>query len=312
MDIWIRPHLLNIQDLSRQDIELVMKKAGSYKELLSQDVKKAETLRGQTVVNLFFEPSTRTRISFELAEKRLSADAVNMSGSSTSIAKGETLIDTVANVKALNADIVVIRHPLAGAAQHVADEIDVAVINAGDGAHAHPTQALLDVYTILENKKTVDGLTVSIVGDVAHSRVARSNIWALTKMGANVRVVAPATMLPMGIEELGVSCYHDLEEGIRGADVVMMLRIQRERQNSLFFPSLRDYAGLYGLRCDALTWMSPDALVMHPGPVNLGVELSEEVAHGSQSVILDQVTNGVAVRMAVLDLVSSVKREGVS
>lgn len=300
--------MLNIQELSRQEIQLVLDKADAYKDLLAQDVKKSDVLRGQTVVNLFFEPSTRTRVSFELAEKRLSADTINMSGSSSSIVKGETLIDTVSNVKALNADIIVMRHPLSGAAQHVADEIDVSVVNAGDGSHAHPTQALLDAYTICEHKKSLEGLTVAIVGDIAHSRVARSNIWALTKMGAKVRLVAPATMIPAHIEELGVECCYDLREGISDVDVVMMLRIQRERQNNLFFPSLRDYAGLYGLRREALEWMKPDALVMHPGPINLGVELSDEIAQSDQSVILDQVTNGVAVRMAVLDLVHSAQK----
>jgi aspartate carbamoyltransferase catalytic subunit len=306
---WIKKHLLQIQDLTCEEIETILDIADSFKEVSTRAVKKVPTLRGKTVVNLFFEPSTRTRVSFELAEKRLSADTINIVGSSSSTVKGETLIDTVKNIKALHADVVVIRHSLAGAAQHVAGAVDVSVVNAGDGAHAHPTQALLDAYTIRQHKKSFKNLRVTIVGDIAHSRVARSNIWALTKLGAKVSVVGPATMIPKEIENMGVDVCYDLKEGVANADVVLMLRIQRERQNKNYFPSLREYAKLYGLRRDSLTWMKKDALIMHPGPVNLGVELSEEVAHCKQSLILDQVTNGVAVRMAVLYLVGSVQKE---
>ena len=306
---WTKKHLLQIQDLTREEIETILDVADSFKEVSTRAVKKVPTLRGKTVVNLFFEPSTRTQVSFELAEKRLSADTINISRSSSSTVKGETLIDTVKNIKALNADVVVIRHSLAGAAQHVAGSVDISVVNAGDGAHAHPTQALLDAYTIRHHKKSFKNLRVTIVGDIAHSRVARSNIWALTKLGAKVSVVGPATMIPKEIENMGVDVCYELKEGVAEADVVLMLRIQRERQNKNYFPSLREYAKLYGLRRDSLTWMKKDALIMHPGPVNLGVELSEEVAHCKQSLILDQVTNGVAVRMAVLYLVGSVQKE---
>ena len=273
--------------------------------MFSRDVKKVPTLRGKTVVNLFFEPSTRTRVSFEVAEKRMSADTINISGASSSAVKGETLIDTVKNIKALNADIVVVRHPLSGAVQRVADEVDIAVINAGDGSHAHPTQALLDAYTIRQHKDSFEGLTVAIVGDIRHSRVARSNIWALTKLGAKVRVVGPTTMIPVQVEQMGVDVCYDLNEGIADADVVLMLRIQKERQNDCCFASLREYASLYGLRDKSLKFMKEDALIMHPGPVNLGVEISQKIVDSERSLILDQVTNGVAVRMAALYLVAS-------
>ena len=296
-----RKDLLGTRDLSVVEIRSLLESAESFKEIAERPLKKVPALRGKTVVNLFFEPSTRTRTSFEIAAKRLSADAVNMSASTSSVVKGESLIDTVENIQAMAPDIVVIRHGYVGAAHLVAGRIGASVVNAGDGANEHPTQALLDLLTIAEHKKLEPGLTVAIIGDIAHSRVARSNIWALITLGITVRVCAPPTMLPRGLENIaGIQVCRRPEEALAGADVVMMLRIQLERQDRLLFPSIRDYARIFGLNRQRLELACPDAIVMHPGPMNRGVEITSEVADGERAVILNQVSNGVALRMAVL------------
>ena len=301
---WQRKDLLTITELSVDDIQLILTTAESLKEVGGRDIKKVPALRGKTVVNLFFEPSTRTRTSFELAAKRLSADVINFSPSTSSIVKGETLIDTARNIESMQADIIVLRHFSPGAADHLARFVDSSVINAGDGWHAHPTQALLDVFTIQEKKKQIEGLIIVIVGDVAHSRVARSNIAALTKLGAEVRVVAPPTMLPLCVERLGVKVMHRFEEALKGADVIMMLRLQRERLGRALLPSTREYAKLFCLTTERLRLAKPEAIVLHPGPLNRGIEISPAVADSSAAVILDQVTNGVSVRMALMYLLS--------
>jgi aspartate carbamoyltransferase catalytic subunit len=290
--------------LSVEDIQLILETADSFKEVSGREIKKVPALRGRTVVNLFFEPSTRTRTSFELAAKRLSADVINFSPSSSSVVKGETLLDTARNIEAMQADIIVLRHSSAGAAETLARGVKSSVINAGDGWHEHPTQALLDLYTIRERGMAFKGLRVAIVGDVAHSRVARSNILALTKLGAEVRVVGPPTMIPLGIEKMGVRVFHHLDEGLRDVQVIMMLRLQLERQGRALFPTIREYARLYGLTSERVKMADPKAIVMHPGPINRGVEIAPEVADSLSSVILDQVANGVAVRMGVLYLMS--------
>ncbi|RLD97958.1 MAG: aspartate carbamoyltransferase, partial [Aquificota bacterium] len=272
----------------------------AMKEVLTRDIKKVPTLRGKTVVNLFFEPSTRTRTSFEIAGKRLSADVINFSAATSSLTKGETLKDTARNIEAMVVDAVVVRHSASGAVRYLARELDVPVINAGDGAHEHPTQGLLDIFTIRERKGSVEGLKVAVAGDIAHSRVARSGIHGLLKLGAQVVVAGPPTMVPPDIERLGVSVASSVEEVLGEVDVVIMLRIQMERQSSPLFPSLREYSRYFGLNMEKLKSVSRDLLIMHPGPVNWGVELSPEVAYHPRNVILDQVTNGVAVRMAVL------------
>ncbi|MSQ77652.1 MAG: aspartate carbamoyltransferase catalytic subunit [Nitrospiraceae bacterium] len=297
-------HLLGIAPLSVEEIMLILETADSFKEVSGREIKKVPALRGKTVVNLFFEPSTRTRTSFELAAKRLSADVINFTPSNSSVIKGETLLDTARNIEAMQADIIVLRHPAAGAAETLARGVKSSVINAGDGWHEHPTQALLDLYTLREKKRDFKGLKVAIVGDVAHSRVARSNIHALTKVGADVRVIGPRTMMPCGIERLGVRPYDNLDEGLRGVDVIMMLRLQLERQGRALFPTIREYSRLYGLTAERLKLAEPGALVMHPGPINRGVEIAPDVADSFASVILDQVTNGVAVRMGILYLLS--------
>ena len=302
-----RKDLLGIQDLSVEEINLVLETAESFKEVSGRDIKKVPTLRGKTVVNLFFEPSTRTRTSFELAAKRLSADVINFAVSASSVSKGETLLDTARNIEAMQADFIVLRHPVAGSPNILAKLLRSSVVNAGDGGHEHPTQALLDLYTLREKKREFKGLRLAIVGDIAHSRVARSNIYALTKMGAEVRVIGPPTMMPLEIERLGVTVFHNLDEGLRGVDVIMMLRLQLERQGIALFPSIREYSTLYCLTPERLKLAGPDVLVMHPGPINRGVEIAPEVADSVSSVILDQVTNGVAVRMAVLYLLSGGK-----
>ncbi len=302
-----RKDLLGIQDLAVEEIGLILETAESFKEVSGRDIKKVPTLRGKTVVNLFFEPSTRTRTSFELAAKRLSADVINFAVSASSVSKGETLLDTARNIEAMQADFIVLRHPMAGAPNILARLLRASVINAGDGGHEHPTQALLDLYTLREKKREFKSLRLAIVGDITHSRVARSNIYALTKMGAEVRVVGPPTMMPQEIERLGVKVYYDLDEGLRGVDVIMMLRLQLERQGIALFPSIREYSRLYCLTPARVKLASPDVLVMHPGPINRGVEIAPEVADSVSSVILDQVTNGVAVRMAVLYLLSGGK-----
>lgn len=299
-----RKDLLTIDDLSVEEIELILTTAESLKEVSGRDIKKVPALRGKTIVNLFFEPSTRTRTSFELAAKRLSADVINFSPSTSSIVKGETLIDTARNIESMQADIIVLRHSSPGAAEHLARFVQSSVINAGDGWHEHPTQALLDLYTIKEKKEKIEGLTIVIVGDVAHSRVARSNIAVLNKLGAHVRVVAPPTMLPSCVERLGVNVFYRFEDALIGADAIMMLRLQRERLGQALLPSLREYATLFCLTAARLKLAKPEAIVMHPGPLNRGIEISPEVADSSAAVILDQVTNGVSVRMALMYLLS--------
>ena len=299
-----RKDLLGLASLSPEEMALILEAAEPFKEVSGREIKKVPALRGKTVVNLFFEPSTRTRTSFELAAKRLSADVVNFSPSSSSVVKGETLLDTAKNIEFMQADILVIRHSSSGAAEILAQHSRMSVINAGDGWHEHPTQALSDLLTIQEKKGQVRDLLVAIVGDVAHSRVARSNIHALTKMGANVRVVGPPTMMPLFLHRLGVEVYHDFDKAIAGVDVVIMLRLQLERQGRSLFPSIREYARLYGLTSERMQRAAADVLVMHPGPVNRGVEIAHEVVDGSAAVILDQVSNGVAVRMGLMYLLS--------
>ena len=297
--------LLALAPLSAAQIKLILDTAQPFRELIERPIKKVPTLRGATVVNLFFEASTRTRISFEFAEKRLSADTVNIAASGSSVVKGETLVDTARNLEAMRIDMVVIRHGASGAARFLADRIESTVINAGDGTHEHPSQALLDAATIRKAKGRIAGLEIAIVGDIEHSRVARSNIYALTRLGARVRLCAPRTMMLAGIERMadGLRVAHRLEEAIEGADVVMMLRIQKERLGSVgLFPNTREYSRYFGLSPRTLAWAKPDAIVMHPGPINRGVELDPAIADGARSVILDQVTHGVAVRMAILYL----------
>ncbi|MDQ0285819.1 aspartate carbamoyltransferase catalytic subunit [Desulfofundulus luciae] len=301
---WKRKDLLGLQNLSAEEIKLILDTAVPMKEILGRAIKKVPTLRGRTVVTLFYEPSTRTRTSFELAAKYLSADSVNISTSTSSVVKGETLKDTARTLAAMGADVVILRHPMAGAPNLLARTIRAAVINAGDGAHEHPTQALLDLFTVREKKGGLAGLNVAIIGDILHSRVARSNIWGFTKMGARVRICGPATMIPPEIEATGVQVCTRIEEALDGADVVMMLRIQLERQQRGLFPSIREYARLFGLNRERLALARSGALVMHPGPINRGVEIAPEVADGINSVINEQVTNGVAVRMALLYLLS--------
>jgi len=297
-----RKDLLGIREMSIPEIELILDTAESFKEISTREIKKVPTLRGKTVINLFFEASTRTRTSFEIAAKRLSADAINISASSSSVVKGETLIDTAKNLEAMNPDCIVIRHSASGAPHLLGRLMRVPVINAGDGANEHPTQALLDLYTIREKKGGLAGLKVAIVGDILHSRVARSNIYGFTKMGAEVHLAGPQTMKPAEVESLGVQWHSNLREMIPEMDVIMMLRIQMERQGGGFFPTLREYSRFFGLSLEALEKAKPGVLIMHPGPMNRGVEISPEVADGPFSVILDQVTNGVAVRMALLYL----------
>ena len=299
-----RKDLLTIAALTADEIQLILTTAESLKEVGGRDIKKVPALRGKTVVNLFFEPSTRTRTSFELAAKRLSADVINFSPSTSSMVKGETLVDTARNIEAMQADIIVLRHSSPGAAENLARSVRSSVINAGDGWHEHPTQALLDVFTIKEKKGRVAGLLVVIVGDIAHSRVARSNILALTKLGAEVRVVAPPTMIPLALEHFGVTVFYHLDEALVGADVIIMLRLQRERLGRALLPSIREYAKLYCLTPERLKLAKPDAIVMHPGPLNRGVEIAPSVADSDAAVILDQVTNGVSVRMALMYLLS--------
>ncbi|WP_432822250.1 aspartate carbamoyltransferase catalytic subunit [Trichloromonas sp.] len=297
-------HILGTEQLSKEDIELILDTADSFKEINNREIKKVPTLRGKTIVNLFYEASTRTRTSFEIAGKRLSADTINMTASASSVTKGETLEDTAKNIEAMKPDIIVMRHSASGAPHYLAERIDCSVINAGDGAHEHPSQALLDLLTIRQHKGKLEGLTVAIVGDISHSRVARSDLYAMTKMGMKVRLCGPGTMVPPGIEKLGAEVFNDMDEAIADADVVMMLRIQLERQGKTLLPTLREYARFYGLNPTRLALAKKDAIVMHPGPMNRGVEISSYVADGAQNVILDQVENGVAVRMALLYLVA--------
>jgi len=296
--------LLGLRGLDADQINLILDTAAVCKDIFGRDLKKVPTLRGKTVVTLFFEPSTRTRTSFEIAAKWMSADAVNLTVSSSSVVKGESFVDTARTIEAMGVDVVIIRHSLAGTPKLLADSIGAHVINAGDGAHEHPTQGLLDLFTIREQKGKIAGLNVVIVGDIMHSRVAKSNIWGLTKLGANVTVVGPPTLIPPGIENLGVNVEIDLDKALAGADVVNILRIQLERQHKAYFPTLKEYSKLFGLNRHRLEKAGPHLLVMHPGPANLGVEISEEVSVSDQSVITKQVTNGVAVRMALLYLLT--------
>ncbi|MFH0877093.1 MAG: aspartate carbamoyltransferase catalytic subunit [Candidatus Omnitrophota bacterium] len=302
--IWKRKDLLGLQDLSRDEIELILSTAESFKEVIGREVKKVPTLRGKTVVNLFYEPSTRTRVSFEIAAKRLSADVINIATEASSVRKGETLIDTGKNIEALKIDIIVMRHNCSGAASMLARHVNVSVVNAGDGWHEHPTQALLDIFTLKEKLKKIDGIRVSIVGDIAHSRVARSDIWGLTKLGAHVTVCAPPMLVPVGIQEMGVYVTSDIEEALRDADAVNVLRMQFERDSESAFPQQVEYFKTYGITRERLKKAKRNIIVMHPGPINRGIEMSSEIADGANSVILEQVTNGIAVRMAVLFLVA--------
>jgi aspartate carbamoyltransferase catalytic subunit len=300
--------LIGIRDLTPGDIGLILETASGFKDILGRDIKKVPALRGRTTVNMFYEPSTRTRTSFELAAKRLSTDVISISVSTSSVVKGETLQDTARNVEALGADFIVIRHACSGTAHFLARHMRASVINAGDGTNEHPTQALLDLFTIQEKKGSIKGLTVAIVGDILHSRVAKSNIYGLTMMGAKVRLIGPPTLVPSCLTALGVEICYDMQEGLRDADIVMMLRIQTERQGKSFFPSAVEYFRHWGLTTARLKAARKDALVMHPGPMNRGVEIASDVADGVQSVILEQVTNGLAVRMAVLYLLSGTKQ----
>jgi aspartate carbamoyltransferase catalytic subunit len=294
--------VLEMESLSVEEIEAILDTAETLKEISTRPIKKVPTLRGKTVVHFFYEPSTRTKISFEIAAKRLSADTVSISASTSSIVKGETLVDTAKNLEAMNPDAIVIRHSAAGAPHLLARLVEASVINAGDGMHAHPTQALLDMMTVREKKGRLAGLRIAIIGDIAHSRVARSNIVGFNKTGAEVILAGPPTMIPMGVETLGAHITYHVEEAIKDADVVMVLRIQKERQQAFVFPSEREYAQCYGLTEKKLVGAKEDVLIMHPGPINRGVEIAPEVAEGPYSVILDQVTNGVAIRMALLYL----------
>ncbi|MCG8431735.1 MAG: aspartate carbamoyltransferase catalytic subunit [Candidatus Omnitrophica bacterium] len=306
---WKRKDLLGLEDLSAAEIELILDTAESFKEVSTRDIKKVPALRGKTVVNLFYEPSTRTRVSFEVAAKRLSADVINIATETSSVRKGETLIDTGRNIQALKADIIVMRHNFSGAALMLARHIDISVVNGGDGWHEHPTQALLDMFTLKEKLGRVAGLKVSIIGDIAHSRVARSNIWGLTKLGAQVTVCAPEMLIPSEIEKMGARVTHDVGQALSGADAVNVLRMQFERDGKSAFPNPFDYFKQYGITRRRLEQAGKSIVVMHPGPINRGIEISSEVADGPSSVILEQVTNGIAVRMAVLFLVAGAQEQ---
>lgn len=300
--------ILDIESLEPWEISMILDTAEGMKEISERPVKKVPTLRGKTIVLFFQEPSTRTKLSFDTAAKRLSADSLSISASTSSIVKGETLIDTAKNLEAMKPDVIVLRHPSSGAPHLIAKRVKASVINAGDGIHAHPSQALLDMMSVREKKGKLAGLKISIIGDISHSRVARSNIIGFSKMGASVTICAPNTMIPKGIEKLGCTVSPSMEACIEGADVVMMLRIQKERQGNILFPSEREYAALYGLNRDRLRFAKKDVLVMHPGPMNRGVEISSDVADSGSSIILEQVTNGVALRMALFYLVAGGSR----
>lgn len=304
---WNRKHLLDIQSLAPEEIITVLDTARAFKNVGERAIKKVPALRGKTVVNLFVEPSTRTRISFELAAQRLTADVINFSAEASSLKKGETLKDTARNLEALNADVIIIRHSATGAPHFLARFLNSSVVNAGDGAHEHPTQALLDVFTIREKKGKIAGLNVTILGDILYSRVARSNIWALRKLGANVTLCGPSTLVPKSFEQMGCRVTYNVEEAIADADIINLLRIQHERQRMTMFPSIGEYTNLFSLNRARLALTKPDALIMHPGPINRGVEIDSDIADCERSVILEQVTNGLAVRMAVLFLISGGK-----
>jgi aspartate carbamoyltransferase catalytic subunit len=301
--LFAHKHILGLDHLSVHDIELILNTAESFKEISARAIKKVPVLRGKTVVTLFFEPSTRTRLSFDIAAKRMSADTFSISASTSSTTKGETLADTARNIEAMMPDILIMRHPSSGACHYLARHIKTSVINAGDGTHEHPSQGLLDLMTVKEHKGRISGLKIAIIGDISHSRVAHSDIIGFSKMGAKVFVSGPATLIPQKIEKLGATVCSSMEDAVRDADVVMPLRIQKERQNDPLIPSFREYATFFGINRQVLQAAKPDALLMHPGPINRGVELAPDVADSPQSVILDQVTNGVAVRMALMYLV---------
>jgi aspartate carbamoyltransferase catalytic subunit len=301
---WERKDLLGLKELSAEEITLVLSTAESFKEVIGRPIKKVPALRGKTIVNLFYEPSTRTRISFEIAAKRLSADVINIATETSSVRKGETLIDTGRNIEALKVDMIVMRHSYSGAAAMLARHVGASVVNAGDGWHEHPTQALLDIFTLKEKLGRIEGVHVAIVGDIAHSRVARSNIWGLTKLGARVTVCAPPLLIPPCIEEMGVTVTHDIQEALAEADAVNVLRMQFERDSGDAFPQQLEYFKNFGITEERLKKAKKNIIVMHPGPINRGIEMSSEVADGANSVILEQVTNGIAVRMAVLFLVA--------
>ncbi len=304
---WSRKHLLDIESLTVEEIVTVLDTARAFKAVGERAIKKVPALRGKTVINLFVEPSTRTRISFELSEQRLSADIINFTAEASSLKKGETLRDTARNLEALNADFIVIRHSASGAPHFLSQVINSSVINAGDGAHEHPTQALLDTFTIREHKGKIEGLNVTILGDILYSRVARSNIWSLTKLGAKVTLCGPSTLVPRVFEQMGCRVTYDVADAIADADIINLLRIQHERQRKTMFPSLGEYSSLFGLNKERLAKTKPDALIMHPGPINRGVEIDSEIADCERSLILEQVTNGLAVRMAVLFLLNGGK-----
>ncbi|HPF43680.1 MAG TPA: aspartate carbamoyltransferase catalytic subunit [Syntrophomonadaceae bacterium] len=307
-----RKDLLGLRDMSREEIEMILQTAVPMKDIIKRDIKKVPTLRGKALVTVFYEPSTRTRTSFEIAGKYLSADTVNLAVSTSSVQKGESLRDTIKTIEVMGFDVIVMRHAMSGTPHYVARNTDMRVINAGDGANEHPTQALLDLYTIKEKKGTLEGLAVTIVGDILHSRVARSNIYGLSKFGCDIRVVGPSTLMAPEIEKLGVKCYYDLEKAVAGADVVNILRIQKERQHSGLFPTLDEYANLYMIKKDKLKKAKEDVLILHPGPMNRGVEISSEIADGTQALINEQVTNGVAVRMALLFLMMGGTRDEIT
>ena len=307
--VWTRKDLLGLEDLTKQELELILNTAESFKEVTTREIKKVPALRGKTVVNLFYEPSTRTRVSFEVAAKRLSADVINISTETSSVKKGETLIDTGRNIEALKADILVVRHNASGAATMLARHLNISVVNAGDGWHEHPTQALLDMFTLKEKLGKLQGLNVAIVGDIAHSRVARSNIWGLTKLGEKVTVCAPGMLIPPGIEQMGARVTHDIDDVLRQADALNILRMQFERDEGTAFPQQLEYFKDYGITQERLKKAKKNIVIMHPGPINRGIEMSSEVADGINSVILEQVTNGIAARMAVLFLVAQARDE---
>lgn len=301
-------HLLQLEGTPKQDLELILETAESFREILDRPIKKVPTLRGKTVLNLFYEPSTRTRISFELAEKRLSADTISFSPSTSSVRKGETLKDTVRNIEAMKIDMVVVRHSSPGVPYYLTQCLDANILNAGDGTHEHPTQGLLDIFTMRRKYKRIEGLRVLLVGDIKHSRVARSNIWGLKTLGASVAICGPSTLLPFAADQFGVDVYTNLDEAMEGVDVVNILRIQLERQKAGLFPSQREYTNLFGISGERLKRLNPNFTIMHPGPMNRGVEITNEVADGPASVILDQVTNGQAVRMAALFLLAGAEK----
>jgi aspartate carbamoyltransferase catalytic subunit len=309
MPDWKHKHLLDLQEVTREDIELILETAKSFKQVSEREVKKVPALRGKTVALLFAEPSTRTRTSFELAAKRLSADTLTIQGSSSSLTKGETILDTALNIQAMNVDLVVVRHGASGTPYILAQGTNMSIVNAGDGCRSHPTQGLLDMFTMKEKLGKLEGIKVAIVGDILHSRVARSNITGLTKMGAQVVVCGPGTLIPVGIEAMGVAVTTDIDKALHGADVVMGLRMQKERQQEAYLPSMAEYVREFCITTERLKKAKPGAIVMHPGPTNRGIEIAAEVADGPQSVILEQVTNGIAVRMAVLYLLLGRKSE---